>query len=81
MPMRLFWAAAQAIPRIEAEQDRRQLRIAVSAQSGEQATALDEALTQEVGFVASTDESGALNAKFDREGFERLRGLAEKLAV
>jgi hypothetical protein len=52
------------------------LRIAVSAQSAEAAGNLHEELTKEVGEVATVAPADPLKAKFDREGFEKLRDLA-----
>jgi hypothetical protein len=76
--MRLFWLLSNNIPRLEADQDRRALRIAVcTAQgAGEAAQGLLQELDKQIGEVVQVLPQDPLHVEMDKEGFEDLRRLS-----
>jgi hypothetical protein len=77
MPMRLFWLLSNTIPRLEADRDRRALRIAACAQSDESTTGLLEQLNDSVGEVVRVSPTSVIAAPVDHAGLNALRGLAQ----
>lgn len=76
MPIRCFWALAENINRIQAQDDIRQLSLLACAQSSEHAISYREKLVIEMGKVlefAHTEESIRATQKFDRDGLNRLK--------
>lgn len=67
LPLRTFWSYNRQIDRLRAEEDQRQLRVAVATQNGEAATALIEALRLEL------DAPVVVEKKFDAAKFAELQ--------
>lgn len=73
MPIRAFWALVGNIHKIEADEDRRALRIAVGAQSSEGIKTLFDEFDDKLKGVVVGPESGPMNAKRDEDGIKDLK--------
>jgi hypothetical protein len=69
MPVKRFWLVYGNIPRLQAENDTRQLRLMMASQ-GPEAKQLSESLIKEIGTVSSE-----LNPKRDKNATEKLKNL------
>jgi hypothetical protein len=78
LPMRAFWLLCNSISRIEADQDQRQLRILISAESPDGAKELARVLSEQVGEVTKVSGEAQLHMQMDRDGFEELRSLSQR---
>jgi hypothetical protein len=75
--MRLFWLLSNNISRIEADRDRRALRIALCSNSGEASAGLLQELNNTVGEVVQVSVQARLEERLDREGLDELRRLSQ----
>lgn len=75
MPLRSFWALTGNIHKIEADEDRRALRIAVCAQSSEGVKSLFDEYEQKLEGVVVTAADNPMNAKRDEQGVQELKDL------
>ena len=76
MPINAFWLLSSQITRLRAETDLRSLNIGAAVQSADGFKQLQEALTEEVGFVMTQQPRAIAHAVRDKEGFEQLRAMA-----
>lgn len=79
MPLRAFWALVGNIHKIEADEDRRALRIA-SAQSSEGVRAMFEEFEERLKGVVVTSGASPMDARPDKGGIAELKGLLFAMA-
>ncbi|EMB2321431.1 hypothetical protein ACN1NW_000389 [Acinetobacter baumannii] len=80
MPIKTFWLLSNSVERIEAQQDLRHLKIALTGSMGatqEGIEKLIESLNNEVGEIIKGDNNPILNTERDEAGFEALRRIAQ----
>lgn len=75
LDFKLFWLLNRQIGRLQAEEDKRHLNIAMSAQSGEAAKEIQRNLGEELGQIVIH------KAVFDNEGWDKLKSSTMKKKV
>ena len=75
MPLRAFWALVGNVHKIEADEDRRALRIAVSCQSSEGTKAMFEEFDEKLKEVVVGPVASQIDATRDEKGIAKLKGL------
>lgn len=79
MPIRAFWALVGNIHKIEADEDRRALRVAVCAQSPDGIKSLFEEFDEKLKGVVVGPEWNPMDAKRDENGVNELKGLLRSM--
>lgn len=79
MPIRSFWALVGNIHKVEADEDRRALRVAASARKPESAKLLFEEFDDRLKGVVVVDVPSPMAAQPDRQGINELKGLLGKI--
>jgi hypothetical protein len=74
LPIRAFWRLNSEIDRIEADQDRRTLRLLLAVNSGETAQGMLKELNERIGEVVKSQNVLARTAEH-QAGIEELRGM------
>ena len=75
MPLRAFWALVGNVHKIEADEDRRALRIAVCAQSSEGVKSLFDEYEKKLEGVVVTSADNPMNAVRDEQGVQDLKDM------
>lgn len=75
LPIRAFWALVGNIHKIEADEDRRALRIAVCAQNTDGTKMLFDDFDEKLKGVVVVKPVSPMDAKPDPNAFNELRGL------
>lgn len=75
MPLRAFWALVGNVHKIEADEDRRALRIAVSCQSPDGVKTLFAEFEEKLKEVVVGPVASQVDAPRDERGIAQLKGL------
>lgn len=79
MPIKVFWSLVGNIHKIEADEDRRALRVALCSQSSEGAKALFDEYDERLKGVVVIAADNPMNAKPDRDAINELKGMLRQM--